>query len=136
MINSVNEPRTRIQVLRNPCFDHCVSWISEMEREGFEIEVQNASWHHLMLYREMYGVPDYLGSCHSALVEGYIVEGHVSAAHIRRLLSERPNAIGISAPAFSMRCIEARNETDLEKRQVYLISRDGSAEEFFQLETA
>ena len=50
------------------------------------------------LYRARYGVPHALGACHTAVVEGYAIEGHVPVREIRRLLEERPKAIGLAVP--------------------------------------
>ena len=48
--------------------------------------------------RQRFGVPDKLGSCHTAVVDGYIIEGHVHVREIKRLLKERPAAVGLSVP--------------------------------------
>lgn len=50
------------------------------------------------MYRARYGVPDALGSCHTAVIEGYAIEGHVPAREIKRLLAERPRARGLAVP--------------------------------------
>lgn len=49
-------------------------------------------------YRARYGIPDALGSCHTAVIDGYAIEGHVPAREIKRLLAERPNARGLAVP--------------------------------------
>jgi len=48
--------------------------------------------------RQRFGVPERLGSCHTALVDGYVIEGHVHPREIKRLLKERPNAVGLAVP--------------------------------------
>jgi hypothetical protein len=48
--------------------------------------------------RRRHGIPDALGGCHTAVVEGYAIEGHVPAREIKRLLAERPRAIGLAVP--------------------------------------
>jgi hypothetical protein len=50
------------------------------------------------IYRARFGIPDALGSCHTAVVEGYAIEGHVPAREIKRLLAERPKARGLAVP--------------------------------------
>lgn len=50
------------------------------------------------VYRRRYGIPDALGGCHTALVDGYAIEGHVPAREITRLLAERPNVRGLAVP--------------------------------------
>lgn len=50
-------------------------------------------------YRRRFGMPDALGSCHTGLIDGYVVEGHVPARELKQLLTERPRALGLSVPA-------------------------------------
>ena len=54
------------------------------------------------VYRRRFGIPEALGSCHTAQVEGYAIEGHVPAAEIRRLLKERPQAKGLAVPGMPL----------------------------------
>ena len=50
------------------------------------------------LFRRRFGVPESLGSCHTAVVDGYVIEGHVHARDIKRLLKEKPHALGLAVP--------------------------------------
>jgi len=52
--------------------------------------------------KKKYGVPDKLASCHTAIVDGYVIEGHVPAADVTRLLKERPRIVGLTAPGMPM----------------------------------
>ena len=77
------------------------------------------------VYRARYGIPDILGGCHTAVIEGYAVEGHVPAREIRRLLAERPKARGLAVagmPAGSPG-MESNRSVPFE---VYLVLADGS----------
>lgn len=74
----------------------CVRWAEYLEENG--ITVIDELVDDLYEVKKEYGVPGQLGSCHTAVVDGYVVEGHVPAEDIRRLLEERPDAIGISVP--------------------------------------
>jgi len=74
----------------------CVRWADYLENEGFTVISEKVA--DLFDVKDTYGVPYEINSCHTAIVEGYVVEGHVPAEDIRRLLSERPDAIGISVP--------------------------------------
>ena len=78
----------------------CSSWVEHLKESGFDARVHEVS--DLTPYREKYGVPEALASCHTAVIGGYAVEGHVPAADIRRLLRERPQARGIAVPAMPM----------------------------------
>ena len=67
-----------------------------MERSGFKVNAHNVN--DVPAARKNLGMPDRLGSCHTAKVGGYVIEGHVPAADIQRLLKEKPKAIGLAAP--------------------------------------
>lgn len=74
----------------------CVRWADYLAEEGFEVIEEKVD--NLFDIKNEYGIPYEVNSCHTAIVDGYVVEGHVPAEDIRRLLSERPDAIGISVP--------------------------------------
>lgn len=74
----------------------CVKWAEYLEDHGVEVTSEKVS--DLYSIKEEYGVTRELSSCHTAIVDGYVVEGHVPIEDIRRMLTERPDAIGISAP--------------------------------------
>jgi hypothetical protein len=85
-----------VKVVMSPYCGCCGEWTSYLERHGFRVEVE---------YREEVepakrraGVPAELVSCHTAFVEGYVVEGHVPAPAIARMLAERPDLAGIAVP--------------------------------------
>ena len=67
-----------------------------MEDNGFTVEVQSSS--NLAAVKDQYNVPPELQSCHTAIVDGYIIEGHVPAADVNRLLAERPDVVGLAVP--------------------------------------
>lgn len=85
-----------IRVWKSPSCGCCKDWIRHLEASGFTVtrydEGNSAA-------RERLGMPVRYGSCHTAEVEGYAIEGHVPAREIHRLLDERPDAIGLSVPA-------------------------------------
>lgn len=75
----------------------CGAWVTYLRNNGFKVDARNVP--EVTAWREKLGVPDALGACHTAIAGGYVVEGHVPAADIRRLLAERPKARGIAVPA-------------------------------------
>ncbi|HSM81767.1 MAG TPA: DUF411 domain-containing protein [Nodosilinea sp.] len=87
---------TAITVYRSPSCRCCGAWVEHMQAAGFE--VQDVVTDAMAAIKAQYGVPEALASCHTALVEGYVVEGHVPATDVQRLLSERPAILGIAAP--------------------------------------
>lgn len=89
-----------IDVYKSATCGCCKSWIKHLEANGFKViahDVANPSD-----YREKFHMPDQFGSCHSAKVQGYAIEGHVPASEIKRLLATRPKATGLSVPAMPM----------------------------------
>lgn len=85
-----------IRVHKDPNCGCCSGWVDHLEATGFEITVHEES--DLQKVRKRLGVPADLTACHTAEAGGYVVEGHVPAAAIQRLLKERPVAIGVAVP--------------------------------------
>lgn len=84
-----------VEVWKDPDCGCCQDWVTHLEANGFAVKV-NAGGNDAM--RARLGIPAQLGSCHTGLVGGYAVEGHVPAADIRRLLKDRPQAVGLAVP--------------------------------------
>lgn len=74
----------------------CLKWVEHMRAEGFEVRVVETE--DMGPVKRRVGIPPAKGSCHTAEVEGYFVEGHVPAADVKRLLAERPKARGLTVP--------------------------------------
>jgi hypothetical protein len=86
----------KISVMKDPNCDCCSGWTEHLRKEGFEVESIDSP--DLSRIKARLGVPTDLVGCHTAQVEGYVIEGHVPASAIRRLLQERPAAIGLAVP--------------------------------------
>ncbi len=69
-----------------------------LRNNGFEVDPVNVNESELMAVKARYGVTDKLASCHTALVDGYVVEGHVPAEDVVRMLRERPEIVGLTVP--------------------------------------
>jgi len=74
----------------------CKQWIKHLEASGFSVQANDVP--NVGPYKAKHGVPPPLSSCHTATVGGYVIEGHVPAADIRRLLNERPKVVGLTVP--------------------------------------
>ena len=85
-----------ILVYKTPSCGCCNGWIEHLEESGFNVESRNLR--DLMSVKRDAGVPVGLSSCHTALVGGYVVEGHVPVETIKRMLSEQTNIAGIAVP--------------------------------------
>lgn len=90
------EKKTQISVYKTSTCGCCVDWITHLEQNGFDVIAHNVP--KTGPYRLKFGVPPDMASCHTAVVDGYALEGHVPATEIRRLLIERPKALGLAVP--------------------------------------
>ena len=86
-----------VDVYKSPNCGCCGKWIDHMKDAGFEVRTHNVM--DVPLARKTLGMPERFGSCHTAKVGGYVVEGHVPAADVQRLLKEKPKAVGIAVPS-------------------------------------
>lgn len=85
-----------VTMYKNPTCKCCEKWAAYMEDNGYAVSVIPSDT--LAAVKEKYGVPSNVSACHTALVDGYIVEGHVPVEAISKLLKERPGAKGIAVP--------------------------------------
>ncbi len=85
-----------ITVYKTPTCGCCHEWIAHLRQHGFEVVANDVP--DTSPYRSRFGVPKELGSCHTGVIDGYALEGHVPAADIRRLLAARPKARGLAVP--------------------------------------
>ena len=86
----------RVEVYKSASCGCCSLWVEHMKKSGFAVEVHDVR--NVAPFRERFGVPDSMASCHTSLVGGYAIEGHVPAADVKRLLREKPKAAGIAVP--------------------------------------
>ncbi|MEG0202250.1 MAG: DUF411 domain-containing protein [Comamonas sp.] len=87
--------KTPMEVWKDPNCGCCKDWVAIMEKSGFAVTVHDTGNNAV---RAKLGLPSNLGSCHTALVGGYLIEGHVPAADVHKLLKEKPKALGITVP--------------------------------------
>ncbi len=93
---------TAITVYKSPTCGCCSKWVDHLQENGFQVTAHNINTSELTQIKEKYGVPGKLASCHTGIVNGYVVEGHVPADVIGRLLSEKPKVTGIAVPGMPM----------------------------------
>lgn len=85
-----------VQVFKSPSCGCCGSWVEHIRAAGFTVKVTEVD--DTTASRKRLGLPDRYGSCHTATVGGYVLEGHVPAAEVKRLLASKPKAIGLAVP--------------------------------------
>lgn len=114
-----------VQVWKSPSCGCCHEWVAHLERHGFDVKTHDVAspgdW------REKFGLPHRYGSCHTAQVGGYVLEGHVPAREIQRLLRERPQALGLAVPGMPVGSPGMEVGSRKDPYDVLLVTRDGRA---------
>jgi len=119
-----------VAIWKDPNCGCCDDWAKHLQQSGFAVEIHavgNAA------KRASVGIPEWLGSCHTAMVAGYAIEGHVPAKDIWRLLKNKPQAIGLTVPGMpvgspGMDGPEYKGRKD--PFEVLLVARNGSTSVF------
>lgn len=124
----VSDAAPGVKVYKSPTCGCCGQWVAHLRDHGFEVEVEDVADVDAVKRRE--GVPPALASCHTALVGGYVVEGHVPADDVTRLLAERPEALGIAAPGMPVGSPGMEMGAWKDPYDVVLFGRDGARRVF------
>ena len=119
-----------IHVIKNPQCGCCTAWIKILIDKGFNVTSEDRSGSLLTEFKIESGVPNDMMSCHTAKIDGYFIEGHVPASDIKRLIADRPDALGLAVPAMPYGSPGMGPEDEREAYDVYIISADGTAEVF------
>lgn len=116
-------------VTKSPTCGCCHLWVEHMQKVGFKVEVHDVD--DINLVKARVGVPYGKGSCHTAEVGGYFVEGHVPAEDVKRLLAEKPDAKGLTVPGMPMGSPGMEvPDGRVQPYAVELVARDGSTSAF------
>ncbi len=89
-----------ITVYKSPTCGCCSGWVDHLKTAGFTVTAINQD--DMNSIKEKFGVSQQLASCHTAIVDGYVIEGHVPAEDVQRLLKEKPAIAGLTAPGMPM----------------------------------
>jgi len=120
-----------IEVWRSPTCGCCGKWIKHLEANGFDVAVNNAAPSTLEQIKRQAGIAKNLSSCHTAKIDGYVIEGHVPASDIKRLVAEHPNAIGLTVPNMPIGSPGMEQPGgEAEPYDVLLMKKDGATEVF------
>jgi len=91
----------QVVMYKSPNCECCDGWAGHLQKAGFTVKVNKRD--DMDAIKAANGVPKRLASCHTALIDGYVIEGHVPAQDIQRLLKERPDIVGLTAPGMPMK---------------------------------
>lgn len=119
-----------LHVSKDPSCGCCTAWAELMQEAGFAVTTTDLPESQLARLKAASGVTPEMASCHTATIDGYVVEGHVPAADIKRLLAERPSAIGLTAPGMPIGSPGMGPEATREAYDVLLIGEEGQTEVF------
>ena len=118
-----------VTVWKTPTCGCCKDWVIHLRKEGFNVVANDVP--DTAPIRQKLGLPAKFGSCHTAQVGGYVIEGHVSASEVKRLLREKPAAIGLAVPGMPVGSpgMEMRGEMRgvRDAFDVVLVTRDGGS---------
>lgn len=129
---SAASPVARLPLLvvhKSPTCGCCTAWSAHMRKAGFPVELRDES--DVAPIKRRVGVPADKHSCHTAMVAGYFIEGHVPAADVKRLLAEKPDAKGLAVPGMPLGSpgMEVPGGR-VQPYAVELVNRDGTTEVF------
>jgi hypothetical protein len=93
-------PGPLMTVYKTPTCGCCAKWVEHMKQAGFRVVVKEVPT--TAQARKDAGIPEKYGSCHTGIVNGYAIEGHVPAADVQRLLKLKPKAVGLAVPGMPM----------------------------------
>ena len=117
-----------MSVTKTPWCGCCAAWITHMREAGFDVTVHEEE--DLTAIKDKMGVEPKLQSCHTGEVEGYVIEGHVPAEDVLRLLAERPKARGLTVPGMPVGSPGMEMGDRKDAYDVFLIKEDGTTEVF------
>lgn len=117
-----------LTVFRSPTCGCCGLWTEHMEAANFQVKDEITE--DMTVIKQQYGVPTNLTSCHTTLIDGYVVEGHIPAEDVERLLTERPDIAGIAVPGMPIGSPGMESGGYVEPYTVFSFMADGTTAVF------
>jgi len=119
-----------ITVYKNPSCGCCKKWISYLKENNFNVTEKNTR--DVFVEKKRLGVPEKLAACHTAVIDGYVIEGHATASDIKRLLLLRPDVKGIAVPGMPVGTPGMERGNDKESYNVYTFDEQGNEKVFIK----
>lgn len=119
-----------VEVWKSATCECCGAWVKHLEANGFAVKVNAAGPTILDQIKRQAGISEELSSCHTAKIGGYVIEGHVPATDIKRLIAERPDGLGLAVPGMPVGSPGMEQGAETEPYDVLLIKKDGTTEVF------
>jgi hypothetical protein len=127
---AATEGSSSVEVWKSPDCGCCIDWVEHLQESGFAVKTNDTDQTTLDQIKRMAGITDELASCHTGKIGGYVVEGHVPASDIKRLLAERPDAKGLAVPGMPIGSPGMEVGDKKEPFDVLLVKKDGKTETF------
>jgi hypothetical protein len=115
-----------IEVWKSDTCKCCINWVKHLEANGFAVKVNAADPSMLDRIKRQSGIAEKLASCHTAKIGPYVIEGHVPAPDIERLVAEQPDALGLTVPGMPVGSPGMEQGAETEPYDVLLINKDGT----------
>ena len=115
-------------VMKSPNCGCCSKWVEHVRAHGFDVKVVNVD--NIMAVKAKAGIPQKMASCHTTMAGGYVIEGHVPASDIKKLLAQKPKAKGIAVPGMPIGSPGMEHGDHRQPYQTLLIKADGSTSIF------
>ena len=112
-----------VEVFKSPSCGCCGAWVDHLKAAGFDVKVTLVT--DTTAARKRLGMPDKFGSCHTAIVGGYALEGHVPAVEVKKLLATKPAAVGLAVPGMPPGSPGMEVGTRHDPYKVFLIDKSG-----------
>lgn len=123
-------PTGRVEVWKTATCGCCIKWVEHLQANGFKVAANNVAYGLLAQIKRQAGIPEEQASCHTGKIGGYVIEGHVPAADVKRLLDEKPDAVGLAVPGMPVGSPGMEQGDEKEPYEVLLVKKDGSTEVF------
>ena len=115
-----------IEVWKSATCKCCINWVKHLEANGFAVTVNAVDPSMLDRIKRQLGIGEDIAACHTAKIGPYVVEGHVPAPDIKRLVAEQPDALGLTVPAMPVGSPGMEQGAEAEPYDVLLINKDGT----------
>jgi hypothetical protein len=121
-----NDISNDVIVYKSPLCGCCSKWVAHLRDNNFNVTEVNVD--DVTLYKKQFSVPARIGSCHTAVIDGYVIEGHVPAADILTLLKDRPDILGLTVPGMPLGSPGMEVGDKFQSYDVLIMNKDGSDE--------
>jgi hypothetical protein len=129
-VSAADTASPSIEVWKSATCECCGAWVKHLEANGFTVKVNATDPSTLASLKRQAGIGDKLASCHTAKIDGYVIEGHVPGPDIKRLVAEHPDAIGLTVLGMPVGSPGMEQGMEFEPYDVLLIKKDGATEVF------